>query len=169
MSYKPMSRLRCQGSVSVVLDCTDLSLDGLVGSFDAAVGVVDPSWALFAHDFGSDVRAGFVFDVDDARFLIALSLSDVPWTTRCGRVLFLRNHDSCFCKVSTIAKNAFVSPSKSCQDGDWFSILTHKHVGELRHAARTRLLVRAFLAPGTHKVSAPVSEGQVRQFVLFNF
>ena len=48
------------------------SLDGLVRSLNATVGVAVSNWAFFVHDFGWDVRAGFVFDVDDARFLVAL-------------------------------------------------------------------------------------------------
>ena len=36
------------------------------------VGVTVSNWALFVHDFGWDVRACFAFDVDDARFLVAL-------------------------------------------------------------------------------------------------
>ena len=59
-------------SFSEVLDRTDLSLDGLVCSLDAVVGVAVTDWPLFVHDFSWDVRVGFVFDVDDARFLVAL-------------------------------------------------------------------------------------------------
>ena len=39
---------------------------------NGAVGVAVSDWTFFVHDFGWDVRAGFVFGVDDARFLIAL-------------------------------------------------------------------------------------------------
>ena len=63
------------------------------------LALLSPTGLFFVHDFGWDVRASFVFDVDDARFLIAL------------QVLFLRDHDSCLCKVQTLAKNAFVSES----------------------------------------------------------
>ena len=47
-------------------------MDGLAGSLDAAVGVAVSNCALSEHDFSWDVRATFVFDVDDARFLVAL-------------------------------------------------------------------------------------------------
>ena len=55
---------------------------------------------------------------------------------------------------TALAKNAFLS-----YNGDRRSILTHEHVvcGELRHAARTRLVVWAFVTLGTYAVSAPVS------------
>ena len=56
----------------MVIDCTNLSLDGLVRSLNATVGVAVSSWTFFVHDSGWDVRAGFVFDVDNARLLIAL-------------------------------------------------------------------------------------------------
>ena len=56
----------------MVLDGTDLSLDGLVCSLNASVGVTVSNWPFFEHDFGCDVRAGFVFDVDDTRFLVAV-------------------------------------------------------------------------------------------------
>ena len=41
-------------------------------SMQSAVGVGVTDWALFVDDCSFDVRAGFVFDVDDARFLVAL-------------------------------------------------------------------------------------------------
>ena len=55
-----------------MLHSSDLPLDGLAGSLDAAVGIAVSNCALSVHDFGWDVRATFVFDVDDARFLVAL-------------------------------------------------------------------------------------------------
>ena len=55
-----------------VLDCTTLSLDCLVSSLDAAVGVAVSDGAFFVDDFDWDVRAGLVFGVDDAWFLVAL-------------------------------------------------------------------------------------------------
>ena len=73
-----ISKLSCQTnrrtnlSFGVVLDCTNLSLDGLVRSLNATVGVAVSGWTFFVHGFGRDVGAGFVFDVDDARFLVAL-------------------------------------------------------------------------------------------------
>ena len=48
------------------------ALDGLVCSLNAAAGVAVSDCASFVHDFGWNVRAGFVFDVDDTRFLVAL-------------------------------------------------------------------------------------------------
>ena len=59
-------------SFNGVLDCTNQSLDGLVRSLSPTVGVAVVDWTFFLHDFGWDVRAGFMFDVDDARFLVAL-------------------------------------------------------------------------------------------------
>ena len=47
-------------SFGAVLDCTDLSLDGLVSLSRAAVGVADSDWAFFVHDFGWDVCADCV-------------------------------------------------------------------------------------------------------------
>ena len=44
----------------------------MVRSLNATVGVAVSDWTFFLHDFGWDVPAGFVFDVDDDRFLIAL-------------------------------------------------------------------------------------------------
>ena len=78
MSYKPFqdravqTNRRTDLSFSVVLDCTDLFLDGLVCSLNAAVDVTVSGWAFFVHDFGWNVRARFVFGVDDARFMVAL-------------------------------------------------------------------------------------------------
>ena len=46
-------------------------------------------------------RASFVFDVDDTRFPGRSAL----------QYHFLRNHDSCLCKNTTLAKNAFVNAS----------------------------------------------------------
>ena len=73
----------------------------LVRSLNAAVCVAVSDWAFFVHDFGWDVRASFVFDVDDSRFLVALQYH---FLMTCGQhvvaqVLFLRNQDSCLCKA----------------------------------------------------------------------
>ena len=63
----------------------------------------------------------------------------------------------------TVTRAFFRYPDKECfrqtitssKDSDWRSVLTHEHVvcGELRHAARTRLMVWALLALGTYAVS----------------
>ena len=66
------SNRRTNLSFSVVLDCTNLSLDGLVRSLNATACVAVSDWTFFVHDFGWDVRVVFLFDVDDARFLVAL-------------------------------------------------------------------------------------------------
>ena len=67
------SMLSCQdqSSFGVVLDRTDLSLDGLNGSLNAAIGVAVSDWT-FLHDLCWNMGTSFVFDVNDARFLIAL-------------------------------------------------------------------------------------------------
>ena len=55
-----------------VLDCANLSLDGLVCSLDASVEVAVSDKTFFADNFGWDVRAGNVLDVNDAWFSFAL-------------------------------------------------------------------------------------------------
>ena len=78
MTYKPLqdsaveTNRRTDLSFGVILDRTNLSLHGSDGSLNAAVGVAVSDWAFFVHDFCWDVRSSFVFDVNDARFLIAL-------------------------------------------------------------------------------------------------
>ena len=49
-----------------VLDCTSLSLDLLVGSLNASIGVAVSDMTFFVDDVGLDVPAGFVFGVGDA-------------------------------------------------------------------------------------------------------
>ena len=78
-------------SVKSFLDCPNLPLDGLNCWLNAAVGVAVSHWTLFVHDFGWDVGASFVFDVNDTRLSVALwcHLSDdLPVdTTLCKSVL----------------------------------------------------------------------------------
>ena len=52
--------------------CPELSLNVLNFSLNAAVVVAFSVWTLFVHDFGWDVCARFVFNVNDARLLVAL-------------------------------------------------------------------------------------------------
>ena len=62
------------------------------------LALLSPTGLFVVRDFGWDVRAGFVFDVDDARFLLALQYHFLmSGGQHVVRVLFLRN--SCFCKV----------------------------------------------------------------------
>ena len=108
-----------------------------------------------------DVRGCFVFDVDDAWFLVALQ--DDFLMTRGQNAVCERS----FCVAVTHAMATYKF-SKNClrrsvttnKNGDWRTILTNEHVvgGELRHASRTRLMVWSFLTFGTYAVSAPVSE-----------
>ena len=78
-----------------------MSLDGLVCSLNAAVGVAVFDWAFSAHDFSWDVRVSFVFDVDDARFLVALQYH------------FLMTREFSFC-VTTTRAFARYNVSKDC-------------------------------------------------------
>ena len=55
------------------------------------------NWAFFEHDFGWDVRAGFVFDVDDARFLVALQYH---YLMTCGQNVV---RECSFCVTTTRA------------------------------------------------------------------
>ena len=59
-----------------------------------------------------------------------------------------------------VGKECLRQSGTTSTDGDWRSISTHEHVacGELRHAARTRLMVWAFSTLGTYAMSAPVSQ-----------
>ena len=109
------SRFASTGSLSIraVLDRTDLSLDGLDGSLNAAVGVAVSDWAFFVHDFSWDMRSSFVFDVDDARFLVAVQnhfLMTCGQHVLCKR-FFLRKRDSWPSKGTTLTKNALAFPS----------------------------------------------------------
>ena len=167
MSYKPFqdravkTNRRTDLSFSVVLDRTDLSLDGLVCSLNAAVGITVSDWAFFVHDFCWNVRGSFVFDVDDARFMVALQYH---FLMTCGQHVV---RECSFCVTMTrafarsdVSKERFHQSVITSWNGDWRSILTHEHTvcGELRHAARTRLVVWAFFTFGTYAVSTPVSE-----------
>ena len=85
----------------------------MVRSLKATVGVAVSDWTIFLHDFGWDVRAGFVFDVDDARFLIALLYHFVM---TCGQHVVLKRSfcvtmSRAFAKHNALAKNASVNPS----------------------------------------------------------
>ena len=78
MSHKPFlngaveADRRTNLSFCEVLDCANLPLDGLNCWLNAAVAVSD--WTLFVHDFGWDLGASFVFDVNDTRLSVALHL-----------------------------------------------------------------------------------------------
>ena len=61
---------------------------------------------FFVHDFGRDVRAAFLFDVDDARVLIALQYH---FLMTCGQHV-VRKCSFCV-QGTTLAKNAFVNSS----------------------------------------------------------
>ena len=127
-------------SSSEDLDCTDLSLDGLVCSLSAAVCVAVSDWTFFAHDFGGDVRASFVFNVDDARSLVNLQYH---FLMTCGQHVV---RECLFCVTMTRAIAKY-NVGRECSrqsfitswNGNRRSILTHEHMvcGELRHAART--------------------------------
>ena len=154
MSYKPFQ----DGAAKI--DCTDLSSDGLIRSLNATVGVAVSVWTFFVHDFGWDVRARFVFDVDDARFLIALQYHFLMTS---GKHVV---RDCSFCVTMTrafarynVGKNGFVNPSSRARVVISV-VLADEHVvcGERRQAVRNRLMVWALLALGTYAVSAPGSE-----------
>ena len=70
-------------------------------SMQSAVGVGVTDWALFVDDCSFDVRAGFVFDVDGARFLVALQYHFLM--ARCkhvvGRCSFYVTMTRALCKV----------------------------------------------------------------------
>ena len=99
-----------------------------------------------------------MFDVDDARWLVALQYH---FLITCGQHIVRK---CSFC-VTTTRALARYNVGKECprqsvrtsKDGDRRSILTHEHVvcGELRHVARTRLVVGAFFILGTYAMSAP--------------
>ena len=87
-SYKPFQTELSRRSVALI--CRSAHASDTVSN-----------WAFFAHDFGWDVRAGFVFDVDDARFLAALQHH---FLMACGQHVvrkcsFCVDHDSCFGEV----------------------------------------------------------------------
>ena len=116
----------------------------MVDSLDDYVGVAVSDGTFFLDGFGWDVRASFVFDVDDDWFLVALSYlilmtSGEHFERECSISVtvtraFTKYHDDkeCF-RMSVIAS----------QDSDWRSTLNQKHVvcGELRDAASSRLVV----------------------------
>ena len=113
MTYQPFQNRAVETnrgtnlSFSAVLDCTNLPLDGLVHSLNATVGVAVSDWTFFVHDFGWDVRANFVFDVDDAGFLLALQ-HHFPMT--CGQNVV------CKCSFCVTMTRAFAryNVSKEC-------------------------------------------------------
>ena len=76
-------------------------------SLNATVGVAVSDWTFFVHDFGWDVRANFVFDVDDAGFLLALQ-HHFPMT--CGQNVV------CKCSFCVTMTRAFAryNVSKEC-------------------------------------------------------
>ena len=123
-----------------------LTLDGLVGSLHASVGVAVADWALFVDNFGWVVCACFVFDVDDAGTLIVLQ--DHFLTTGGQHV----GCECSFCVPVTrvlakycVGEACFPHSVVSSQDCDRGSITTHEggFCGEPRHAA-------AQLALATH-------------------
>ena len=137
------SRLNCQDRG---LSCQGLSSHGCVVQCSLPLELVSSTGALFVDDCSFNVRAGFVFGVDDARFLVALQYHFLM--ARCKHVL-----GKCsFCVTMTRALAKY-HVSKECsrqsviasKDGDWRSILTHKHAvsGELRHAAGDSTHVRS--------------------------
>ena len=100
-------------------------MDGLVCSLNAAFGVDVYNWALIVHDCGWDVRAGIVFDVDDARFLIALKYH-VQMTCEkhvVGECSFCITITRAFARYN-VSKKCFRQTVTNNYDGDWFF---HRH------------------------------------------
>ena len=88
-------------------------------------------------------------DVDDARFLVALQYH---FLMTCGQHVVR----GCSFRVTMTRPFARHNVSKECLR----AILTYeqKVCGELRHAAKTRLMVWAFFTLATYAVTAPVLE-----------
>ena len=131
---------------------------GLARTLSATVGVNVSDWTFFVHDFGWNVRARFVFDVDDARFLLPLQYH---FLMTCGQHIVRKcvTMTRAFARYN-VSKECLRQPVMTSQNGGCRSILTHELVvcGEHRHAGRTRLMVWAFSTLGTYAVSTPVSE-----------
>ena len=108
-----LSRPICRTDLSfgVVLDCTDLSFDASFCSRNASVGVAFCNWTLFVHDFGWDVRAGVVFDVDDARFWVTLQYH---FFMTCGQHVL---RECFFCVTMTLAFAKYVPSIRREQAG----------------------------------------------------
>ena len=93
-----------------------------------------------------NVRASFVFDVDDARFLVAL---------QCHFLMTRGQHVVCECSFWVTVTRAFAkyNVTKECFRQSVITS-THEHVvgGGLRQAARTRLGVWTLFAFGTYAI-----------------
>ena len=105
-------------------------------------------------------KPDFVFDVDDAQFLISLQYHFLMT----GGQHVVRECSCCVTMTCAFArynvgKNGFVNPSSRARVVISVVLAREQKVcGERRHAARTRLMMWALIALGTYVVSAPVSE-----------
>ena len=104
----------------------------LVRSLNATVGVPVSDWTFFVNAFGWDVRVRFVFDVNDARFLVALQRQ---FLMTCGQHIV---RQCSFCGTMTRAFPSY-SVSKEClRQSVWAHILWRRGGRQRRPHSRCR-------------------------------